>query len=188
MKYCPQCQKQYTERWITFCSDDGAILIDTGFSPSSTPPPGGQRPPYAPPMSEQPTWHAQDPNAPGNWRSPDPNAPGAWVPPEQRQPVKPAWQPPPPPVTFPRNQPSQGLAVASMVLGILGLFVGMFCLGPVPGIAALVLGLVALSQIKSAPDRNGGKPFAIVGIITGSLSMVIFVGWLLFIVIANLAS
>jgi len=75
-----------------------------------------------------------------------------------------------------------------MVLGNLGLFVGMFCLGPVPGIAALVLGLVALSQIKSAPDRNGGKPFAIVGIITGSLSMVIFVGWLLFIVIANLAS
>ena len=138
-------------------------------------------------MSEQPTWHAQDPNAPGGWRAPDPNAPGAWVPPEQRQPVRPAWQPPPPPAPFPRNQPSQGLAVASMVLGILSLFVGMFCLGPVPGLVSLILGLVALSQIKSAPDRNGGKPFAIVGIVTGSLSMLIFGAWLLFIVLANMS-
>jgi hypothetical protein len=64
----------------------------------------------------------------------------------------------------------------------------VFCLGPIPGIASVVLGLVALSQIKKAPDQNGGKPFAIVGVITGSLSMLIFVGWLLFIVIANLAS
>src|SRR5213593_1277600 len=157
MKYCPQCHKQYTEAWITFCSDDGVILIDTGFTPSQQP--GGQRPPpYAPPSSEQPTW-----------RSPDPDAPGAWVAPDERQPmVSPAWQPPPPPPVYQRQQPTQGLAVASMIVGLLGLFVGLFCLGPIPGIVALILGLVALSQIKKAPERNSGKPFAIVGVITGS--------------------
>ena len=184
MKYCPQCQKQYTENWITFCSEDGTILIDTGYSPSPNPPPaGGQRPPYAPPLSEQPTWHAQDPN----WRSPDPNAPGSWVPHQPPQPVRPAWQPPPPPSAYPRQSPqSSGFAIASMILGILSLG-GMFCLGPLPGIAALVLGLVALSQIKSAPDKNGGKPLAIVGIATGALSMAIFGVWLIIVIIANVA-
>jgi hypothetical protein len=122
----------------------------------------------------------------GNWRSPDPSAPGSWVPP---QPVRPAWQPPPPPVALPRpQQQSSGFAIASMICGILSLFVGLFCLGPVPGIVALVLGLVALSQIRNAPDKNGGKPFAIVGIVTGSLSVLIFGAWLLFIIIANIAS
>lgn len=182
MKYCPQCQKQYTENWITFCSDDGAILTDTGYSPSPPPPVGGQRPPYAPPTSEQPKWQAQNPNA--DWRSPDPNAPGSWTPPG---PVSPAWQPPPPPLPYQRQGPSSGIAVASMIVGIISLLVGVWCLGPVPGLAALILGLVALSQIKNAPDKNGGKPFAVVGIVTGALSMLVFGIWMLIIVIANLA-
>jgi hypothetical protein len=73
-----------------------------------------------------------------------------------------------------------------MVVGVLSLFFGMFCLGPIPGIAALILGLVALSQIKKAPDRNTGKPLALVGVVTGSLSVLIFVGWLLFMIIAGI--
>lgn len=163
MKYCPQCHKQYTEIWITFCSDDGTILIDTSATPSQQPPPGSRRAPYAPP-SEQPTW-----------RSPDPNAPGGWVAPDQFDPIQsPVWQPPPPPGVFPRQQQNQGLAIASMILGLLSFVVGIFCLGPIPGVIALVLGLVALSQIKKDPARNGGKPFAIVGIVTGSISLLLF--------------
>ena len=179
MKYCPQCHKQYTETWITFCSDDGTILVDTGYTPGQyQSPSSSQRPTYAPPRSEQPTW-----------RSPDPNAPGAWVAPDERQPIQsPVWQPPPPPGGYTRQQPTQGLALASMVVGILSLFFGTFCLGPIPGIAALILGLVALSQINKAPDRNTGKPLALVGVITGSLSVLIFIGWLVFIIAARLFS
>jgi hypothetical protein len=99
----------------------------------------------------------------------------------------PAWQPPPPPAVYPRQQPTQGLALASMVVGVLSMF-GLFCLGPIPGIAALILGLVALSQIKKAPDQNTGKPLAIVGVVTGSFSILIFVGWLVFVMIANILS
>jgi hypothetical protein len=61
-----------------------------------------------------------------------------------------------------------------MILGLLSFVVGIFCLGPIPGVIALVLGLVALSQIKKDPARNGGKPFAIVGIVTGSISLLLF--------------
>jgi hypothetical protein len=164
MKYCPQCKKQYNETWITFCSDDGTILIDTGYTPGQQPSTSGsQRPPYSPPLSEQPTW-----------RSPDPNAPGAWVAPDERIPMRsPAWQAPQPPVVYPRQQPTNGFAVASMILGILGLIIGI-CLGPIPGIAALILGLVALGQINKAPQGSSGKPMAIVGIVTGSLSLLFY--------------
>jgi hypothetical protein len=175
MKYCPQCHKQFDEKWITFCSEDGTILIDTGYTPNyQPPPPGTQRPVYTPPGAEQ-----------QNWRSPDPNAPGGWGGQQDqwRPAPAPVWQPPPPP--YVRQQPSVGLALASMIVGIIGMATGLFCLGPIPGIAALILGLVALSQIKKAPDRNGGKPFAIVGIISGSLSIA-FYG--LFIIIAIIGS
>ena len=95
--------------------------------------------------------------------------------PDARQPiVSSAWQPPPPPGTYARQQQSQGLAVASMIVGILGMFLGLLCLGPIPGILALILGLVALSQIKRSPHLNGGKPFAIVGIVMGSLSILFY--------------
>ena len=175
MKYCPQCHKEYTEVWITFCSDDGTILVDTDYQPRSA---GSPRPPYAPSSVEQPTW-----------RAPDPNAPGGWVSPAERQPIRtPAWQPPPPPAVFPRQQQSQGLALASMIVGILAMFIGIFCLGPIPGIVALVLGLVALSQIKRSPHLYGGKPFAIVGIVTGSLSTVLYGAFIILAIIGNILS
>ncbi len=178
MKYCPQCQKQFNENWITFCSEDGTILIDTGYIPSQQPPPrGGQRPVYTPPGADQ------------NWRSPDPNAPGGWGGQDQWRPAPaPVWQPPPPPSAYGRQQPSVGLALASMIVGVVGMAAGMFCLGPIPGIAALILGLVALSQIKKAPDRNGGKPFAIVGIITGSLSIAFYGLGIIFVIISSILS
>ena len=169
MKYCPQCKKQYTENWITFCSDDGTILVDTAYETQ----PGAQRPPYAPPRAEQPTW-----------RSPDPNAPGAWVP--ERVPTpSPAWQPPPPPSTYPRQQ-QNGLAIASLVLGVIGLFVG-FCFGPLPGIAALILGIVALNQINKS-QQSSSKPFAVAGIVIGSISLLIYGAIFIFWIIGALLS
>jgi hypothetical protein len=73
-----------------------------------------------------------------------------------------------------------------MIVGVVGLVVGTFCLGPIPGIAALILGLVALHQIKKAPDKHGGKPLAIIGVVLGSLSLLVTIGWLILIIIGNL--
>ena len=73
-----------------------------------------------------------------------------------------------------------------MVLGLVGLFVGWICLGPIPGVVALILGFVALSQINKAPDLNGGKPLAMVGIIAGSLSVLIYGALFILGILSNL--
>ena len=72
-----------------------------------------------------------------------------------------------------------------MIVGILGMLFGVLCFGPVIGIVALVLGIVALVQHKKTPQYVGGKPFAIIGIITGSLSLLIYGGLMAFFIIAS---
>ncbi|MDQ5844660.1 MAG: DUF4190 domain-containing protein, partial [Acidobacteriota bacterium] len=62
------------------------------------------------------------------------------------------------------------LAVASLVLGIVSMTIGWCCyFGVLSGPIAIVLGFVALSQIKKDPSRYGGKGMAIGGIVTGGL-------------------
>ena len=70
-----------------------------------------------------------------------------------------------------------------MVLGILSITVGWFCFGPIPAIIAIILGLVALSQMKKNPDHFGGQPFAWTGIITGGAMLLIYGGIMIFYVI-----
>jgi len=74
-----------------------------------------------------------------------------------------------------------------MITGIIGLVVGTFCLGPLPGIVALALGFVALSQIKKYPDKIGGKPFAVIGVVLGSLSILFYGALFLFYLLLRLA-
>jgi uncharacterized membrane protein len=61
-----------------------------------------------------------------------------------------------------------GLAVASLVLGILG----FFALPLVAPILALVFGYVALSQIKKANGWLTGRGMAIAGVVLGWLGLV----------------
>ena len=60
-----------------------------------------------------------------------------------------------------------------MITGIAG-FLLAGCFGPLPGIVALVLGLVALSQIKKSPEKYGGKPYATAAVIIGALSLLFY--------------
>jgi hypothetical protein len=89
---------------------------------------------------------------------------------------------PPPPYPFsplnladgyavvPTQQKTAGLAVASMVLGILGFFFGWLYL--VPCALAIIFGGIALSQIKA---RNlSGKGMAITGLVCGIVSASIY--------------
>src|SRR5690625_3445606 len=66
---------------------------------------------------------------------------------------------------MPPQQPvSKGLAVASMVTGIVGLLLGWVpILGLLIGIAAIILGILALRKRQS-------KPMSWVGIVAGALS------------------
>ena len=165
MKYCPQCKRQYTESWLAFCADDGTPLIEDLSPPLDPNWDPKIREPKVDTASEQET----------QWLPREPPMPGAWVAPDERPPMSPGpWQPPPPPFIPNKQQPSHGLALASMITGILGIVTGG-CFGPIPGIIALVLGLTVLLQIKKTPDKVGGKPFATAGVIIGAVSVVFYV-------------
>lgn len=73
-----------------------------------------------------------------------------------------------------RYAPASGLAVASLVLGILG-----FC-GPILGIAGVICGHLGLSKIAKSLGTMGGKGLAIVGLVLGYLSTLM---WLIILVI-----
>jgi hypothetical protein len=70
-----------------------------------------------------------------------------------------------------------------MITGLLGLMLG--CLGPIPGVVAVVLGLMSLQQIKKSPETTGGKPMAIIGVVTGSLAIVFYGLLLLWFILAG---
>lgn len=68
--------------------------------------------------------------------------------------------------TTPTNQ----LSLWSMITGISALTIGWFI--PLPfGIAAVVLGHIGLSQVKKSGDQ--GRTYAIVGLVTGYVSIAI---------------
>jgi hypothetical protein len=68
---------------------------------------------------------------------------------------------------------TNGMAIAGLVLGILGLF----CCGPVFATLALVFSCVALSQINRDPTQRG-RSLAVAGIILAILGYLVFVGLL----------
>jgi hypothetical protein len=45
------------------------------------------------------------------------------------------------------------------------------------------MGAVALSQIKKTPNRVGGKPMAVVGLVTGGVTVLIYAAIMVFYVI-----
>lgn len=66
------------------------------------------------------------------------------------------------------KRPTHGLAVASLVFGVLG-FIGLFIIGP---ILALVFGYMARSRIKEDP-HFGGDGMAIAGIVLGWIGLLL---------------
>src|SRR5205814_3588193 len=84
--------------------------------------------------------------------------------------------PPPPPGGFqqypaggmpPGAQASNGLAITSLIMGILS------C---IPGVGLLAILFGALGIGKAKDPRYGGKGLAIVGIVLGLLSIVVYAG------------
>jgi len=168
MKYCPQCNKQYSEAWLTFCTDDGSILRED-LTPPADPnwDPRIRETKYDDPSEQETQWLPRDTPAGGGWMAPGEPAPVA------RGPVERPWQPPPPPPLPPASTSPPGMAIASLILGILGVMIGLACWMPVPGIIAIILGIIALKQMRIAPNA-AGRTFAIIGIVLGGVNLAIF--------------
>lgn len=177
MKRCPRCNQEFTDEWLTFCTQDGTSLVDVPVSPED-PPPTVLRPPMPPSVSptEQPTL-----DMPGRFVPPPPPylppppVQSGWTPP----PVRSGWAPPPPP-PYPVAQQT-GLAVTSMVLGICSIVLGLCCyFGILTAPVAIALGIASLVQINNNPNQYGGKGMAISGIVMGAAYFVILVVAMLF--------
>lgn len=164
MKYCPQCNRQYFEAWLTFCTNDGSLLRED-LTPAADP---NWDPRIREPKFDEPSEQATQ------WLPPDPPPGSGWIAPDERAPFKNQWEPPPPPPRPNVKSQPPGSAIASFVVGIFSVMVGLICALPIPGLIAVILGMVALSQMKNAPHSTG-RGLAIAGIVMGAVNLAFFV-------------
>lgn len=78
-----------------------------------------------------------------------------------------------------------GLAIASMILGILGFVTSILLIGVLIAPIGLILGIVALVKANKKPNIYGGKGFAIAGIVLSAM-IVLFIPIIAAIAIPNL--
>jgi hypothetical protein len=75
---------------------------------------------------------------------------------------------------------TDGLAIASLVIGIVSLVFSCFCLGIVLGPTAAIMGFISRQKINSSGGAVGGGTLALVGMILGILGFLASVGFALF--------
>lgn len=68
------------------------------------------------------------------------------------------------------NQRTHGLAVASLVLGILSLLISFSVFGLICGVLAVVFGAIAKNKIKEDPDTFKGRKMAGAGLVLGIIA------------------
>jgi Domain of unknown function (DUF4190) len=168
MKRCPTCNRTFTDEWLAFCTEDGTTLVDSQAAPpANEPPPTVWIPPAADtnPATQKPF------DLPGSYNPPKPAAP--------------VWQPPPPPPMRAGTGQKQGLAIATLILGIFSITIGWCCsLGLLTAPVGIVLGIVSLVQIKNDPTQNDSKPLSLIGLI---LSSIYVVAWILIFILYGFA-
>ncbi|MBG0563012.1 DUF4190 domain-containing protein [Actinoplanes aureus] len=119
-------------------------------APNSAPPAAPFPPqPYSPPVSGFPQSPAGYPHSPAGY------------PPQAGYPAPPMYQP----VIVGRlGPPTSGWAVASMVLGIVGLLL-VFCAWGIPSLLAVIFGHIGLAETKRG--EKSGQGMAVAGLVLG---------------------
>lgn len=78
------------------------------------------------------------------------------------------------------GQRTDGLAIASLVLGILSITCFVACLGVILGPTAAIMGFIARQRIATSNGTVGGGTLALVGLILGIAGFAISVAWFFF--------
>ena len=138
-------------------------------NPPPDPPPAGSSPVPAQPLPPPGTGYPPPP-PPSTGYPPAPPPGGAYPPPPGQWPgYGPGGFPPAPPGYAPNK--TNGLAVAALVLGILGFLTCWFILGGLPAIVGLILGIIAITRVGKTHEP--GKGMAIAGTILSGIALVI---------------
>lgn len=87
-------------------------------------------------------------------------------------------------VAMPVSPPTSGLAIASLICGIMGLVTCLF----LPGIPAVICGHMALSQMAVPGATIGGRGMAISGMVMGYISVVLGLGGIILFAIGIFAN
>lgn len=83
------------------------------------------------------------------------------------------------PLPVEASAPTNPLAIWSLVLGLLS----YVCLGLLAAVPAVILGHMALGQIRRSGDEQGGKGLAVVGLVLGYANIVLTVLGIVFLVL-----
>jgi Domain of unknown function (DUF4190) len=191
MKKCGSCDSKNPGEAL-FCMRCGASLgapggrADTEPSPPHMPP-GSEPPPHEPPAAEHPMLGihtAGHPPTPGIHSEAPPPMPAANAGPETPAAASTAVHPPPqvlptayPPVSMPLQ--TDGMAIASLILGVIGLAT---CFN-ITGVLAVIFGYVAKKKIRESNGTLGGDGLATAGLIIGWIDIAIMVLFIIFIII-----
>src|SRR5215207_2802 len=135
--------------------------------------PSDDDPPYQPPQWQQP--EQQKPQEQGGWQS-------QWQQPEQNQPPEQnQWQQQQTPqwTGYQPAPPTPGNAIASLILGIIGIVLCPI----VTSVVGLILGYGAKKEIDNSGGRLGGRGVAMGGIITSWIGLAIYIPIIALIVI-----
>ena len=118
----------------------------------------------------------------GGYNPPPPPGPG-YGPPG-------GYVPPPPGMYMPPGagyaaQRTDGLAIASLVIGIVSIVCSIACLGIILGPTAAIMGFISRQRIATSGGAIGGGSLALVGLILGVVGFVASVGWFFYVVVSG---
>lgn len=136
-----------------------------------------QPPPNYPPPPSGDQWPAQGPGAPPPPAQGYPPPPGY---PPQGYPQMPYGVPQGAPTYAVAQPQTSGLAITSLIFGILGLCTGL------AGIVAVITGHMALSRIRSSNGSVTGRGLAIAGLVLGYISVAFVVLFIILIATSSL--
>jgi hypothetical protein len=165
MKRCPRCRQTYSDDDLNFCLNDGELL--TSFE--NDPPPtifgvADDR------LDDSPTIMLDRPRVTNqaNWPPGQPLT--GW------QPANIAGQ------AVASGSRDQTLPTISLILGILSV-VMICCYGCVwLGLPAAIVGFIGMRNAEKDPSRFSGRGLAIAGMVTGIVSFLAFIAWMILII------
>lgn len=83
---------------------------------------------------------------------------------------------------------TDGLAIASLIIGIFSLLCFFICLGVILGPTAAIMGYISRQKVLGSGGAVGGGTLALVGMILGILGFLASAGWIIFIATSSRTS
>ncbi len=85
-------------------------------------------------------------------------------------------------------QRTDGLAIASLIVGILSVVCSLACLGIILGPAAAIMGFISRQRIVSSGGTLGGGTLAVVGLVLGIVGFLLSAGAVVLLLVGAIAA